>query len=90
MTTHGADPDALEAFGTTLKNQIQTVEQMIRAIDGPLNSLPWTGPARDHFKTEWDTTFKSALTKLNTAFENAGTNCQQVAQGTRQVLGRGA
>ena len=86
--SHSADPDALEGLGKTLKDQIDKVEQMIKDVDSPLNSIVWTGPAKDHFKTEWDGTFKTALTKLNTAFENAGTDCQNRAQGVREVLGR--
>lgn len=84
--THAANPDELEALGTTLQNQIGLVDQMIREVDSPLNSIVWTGPAKDAFKTEWDTTFKSALSKLNEAFGAAGRDCKDRAVAVRQVL----
>lgn len=84
--THSADPTALESLGSTLEKQITMVEQMIRDVDAPLNSIVWTGPAKDAFKTEWDTTFKSALGKLNEAFGAAGLDCKQRAIAVRQVL----
>lgn len=87
--SHAADPDALEGFGKTMKDQILKIDQLIKDVDGPLNSIVWTGPAKDQFQTEWDTNFKGALAKLNTALENAGTDCQNRAAGVRQVLGVG-
>ncbi len=84
--THAANPDELETLGTTLEKQISMVDQMIRDVDSPLNSNVWTGPAKDAFKTEWDTTFKSALTKLNDAFGAAGKDCRDRAAAVRQVL----
>jgi uncharacterized protein YukE len=87
--SHAADPDALESFGTTMKSQIDKIDQLIKEVDGPLNSIVWTGPAKDQFKNEWETSFKGALGKLNTALEAAGTDCQNRAQGVRQVLGVG-
>jgi hypothetical protein len=87
--THAANPDELEGLGTTLENQIGIVEQMIKDVDSPLNSIVWTGPAKDAFKTEWDTNFKGALAKLNTAFGAAGKDCKDRAAGVRTVLGIG-
>ncbi|WP_420451587.1 WXG100 family type VII secretion target [Ilumatobacter sp.] len=84
--THAANPDELAALGVTLQNQITVVEDVIRNVDGPLNSIVWTGPAKDAFKAEWDTSFKGALGRLNAAFENAGSDCRNRAEAVRQVL----
>ncbi len=89
MTTYGAVPDQLSSFGGTLKAQIDVVDSMIRAVDGPLNSIVWTGPAKDRFVEEWNGSFKQALGRLIEAFEAAGTDCQQRADGLRQVMGVG-
>ena len=84
--THAANPDELAGLGTTLSNQILVVDQMIKDVDGPLNSIVWTGPAKDAFKAEWDGGFKSALGRLITAFETAGQDCRNRAEAVRQVL----
>ena len=88
--THAANPDELEGLGTTLTGQIEIVNKIISDVDTPLTSINWTGPAKDAFKTEWDTNFKSALGKLNQAFEAAGKDCKARAEGTRIALGVGA
>lgn len=84
--THSANPDELEGLGTTLQGQIDIVNAIIRTVDSPLNSIVWTGPAKDAFKSEWDSSFKGALTKLNDAFGAAGKDCKDRAAAVRQVL----
>jgi len=87
--THAANPDELEGLGSTLDGQIEIVNKIIKDVDSPLNSIVWTGPAKDAFKTEWDTNFKGALGKLNEAFAAAGKDCKDRAMGVRAVLGTG-
>jgi WXG100 family type VII secretion target len=87
--THSADPEALESFGKTMKAQMGKVEQLVKDVESPLNSIIWTGPARDQFQDEWNNSFKPALVKLNTALEAAGTDCENRASGVRAVLGIG-
>ncbi len=84
--THAANPDELEGFGATLEHQIATVDSMMKVVDDGLNGIVWTGPAKDAFRAQWDGEFKRALTSLNTAFGNAGSDCKQRAAGVRQVL----
>ncbi len=88
--SHGATPEELDNIGMTLINQIAIVNQIIADVDSPLNNSSWVGPARDAFQSEWDGSFKSALMKLNEAFDVAGRDCKQRAEGTRMVLGAGA
>ena len=87
--THGANPDELEGLGSTLHAQIEIVNKIIADVDSPLNSIVWTGPAKDAFATEWETNFKGALGKLNEAFGAAGKDCKDRAVGVRAVLGNG-
>lgn len=84
--THAANPDELAGLGTTLQAQMAVVTDMINNVDSPLNSIVWTGPAKDAFRAQWDGDFKSALGKLITAFEAAGKDCRDRAEGVRQVL----
>ena len=89
MSMFGANPDELHALGTTLKQQIAAVDAIIRSVDGPVGSIAWTGPARDRFLEEWNGNFKTALGRLNEAFDAAGTDCIARADGLRTVMGVG-
>lgn len=85
--SHGATPEELDGIGTTLISQIEIVNKIVTDVDSPLNNSSWVGPARDAFQSEWDGNFKTALTKLNEAFDVAGKDCKNRAEGTRMVLG---
>lgn len=89
MSIFGADPDALHALGATLQRQRAAVEEIVRAVDGPVGSIAWTGPARERFLEQWNGDFKSALARLNEAFEAAGADCITRADGLRTVMGAG-
>lgn len=85
--THGVTPEELTRLGGTLKAQIDAVNAIISAVDTPLGSIAWSGPAREKFTDEWNGAFKSALGRLNEAFQAAGTDCEQRAEGARIALG---
>ncbi len=89
MSTYGANPDELSQLGQTLRNQIEAVDAIIRTVDGRAQSTTWTGPARDRFMSEWNGNFKQALSRLNEAFDAAGTDCARRADGLRAVMGTG-
>jgi len=89
MSMFGANPDELQALGGTLRRQIAAVEEIIRSVDGPVNGIAWTGPARERFLDEWNGSFKTALGRLNDAFEAAGADCINRADGLRAVMGVG-
>ena len=85
--THAVTPEELTSLGNTLKAQIGEVNQIISSVDNPLGSIPWSGPAKDKFTEEWNGNFKSALSKLNEAFDVAGKDCIDRAEGARIALG---
>lgn len=85
--THGVTPEELTSLGGTLKAQIDAVETIIRSVDVPLGSIAWSGPAKEKFCEEWNGNFKAALAKLTEAFQVAGTDCEQRAEGARIALG---
>ena len=87
--TYSANPDELEGLGTTLESQIEIVNTIISSVDSPLNSIVWTGPAKDAFQSEWDSSFKGALNKLMEALGAAGKDCKDRAIGVRASLGTG-
>ena len=89
MTLYGANPEQLEQLGTTLKAQIQAIDAVISTVTSTLTNTTWTGPARDRFQSDWDGSFRSALTQLNAAFDAAGGDCVMRAGNLRSVMGVG-
>lgn len=87
MTMYGANPDELAGLGSTLNNQIESIDAVMRSVDGVLNGTTWQGPARERFVQEWNGSFKSALANLNEAFGAAGQDCIARADELRRVMG---
>lgn len=87
MAMYGANPDQLEQLGTTLRRQIDSIEQVVSAVTRTLSGTEWHGPARQRFEQDWTGSFRSALSKLNQAFEAAGADCSARAQELRRVMG---
>ena len=56
-------------------------------VTSALSGTTWMGPARDQFEQEWQGSFRSALTRLNDAFEAAGQDCVLRTQELRRVMG---
>ena len=52
-----------------------------------INNTTWEGPAREQFVSDWNGSFKTALSKLNEAFDAAGQDCIVRSQGLAQYLG---
>ena len=84
----GADPDQLEILGSTLARQRESVESMLHTVTSTLNGTSWVGPARQAFESEWNGSFRSALTRLAEAFDMAGRDCNVRAGELRRVMGR--
>lgn len=89
MALHSAIPEELESLGNTLRAQIEAVNSVISTVTNSLAVTTWTGPARDKFQQDWDGSFKTALSQLNTAFDTAGSACFTTAANTRAALGVG-
>lgn len=89
MTMYGANPEQLANLGTNLTRQIDAINQVMSTVDGVINGTTWSGPARDRFVNDWETSFKSALAKLNDAFGMAGRDCTARAEELRHVMGVG-
>ena len=89
-TMYGANPQQLADLGRSLRNQIESINGVISTVTSALSGTTWTGPARDQFETDWNTTFRNALNRLNDSFEAAGQSCISRSNGVEQTLGRGA
>ena len=75
MTMFGANPEQLEALGRNLQRQIESINGVLSTVTSTLSGTTWVGPARDQFESDWNTTFRTALTRLNEAFDAAGRDC---------------
>lgn len=87
MTMYGANPEQLAKLGTTLKQQIETINSLMSTVSSVLGGTTWVGPAREQFEGDWNSTFRSALNRLNQAFEAAGQDCVLRSQDLQRVMG---
>ncbi len=85
----GADPEQLSNLGLTLARQRETVDGIVSLVSSSLAQTVWSGPARQSFESEWDSSFRLALTRLAEAFDVAGRDCQMRALELRRVMGAG-
>ncbi|MBI5089392.1 MAG: WXG100 family type VII secretion target [Actinobacteria bacterium] len=87
MTMFGANPEQLAALGRSLQNQIESINGVLSTVSSALGGTTWVGPARDQFETDWNTTFRNALTRLNEAFDAAGRDCINRSTDLQRVMG---
>lgn len=84
---YGANPEQLASLGRTLRQQIQSIEGVMSTVTSALGGTTWTGPARDQFEQEWNQSFRNALSKLNQAFDAAGSDCIARSTDLQRVMG---
>jgi uncharacterized protein YukE len=89
MTMYGANPEQLASLGRTLKQQINTIEGVMSTVSSMLSGTNWVGPARDRFEQDWNSTFRTALGRLNQAFDAAGSDCIARSSDLMRVMGAG-
>ena len=87
MSMYGANPEQLNGLGRSMKQQRVAIDGVISAVNSSLAGTAWEGPARQQFESDWNTTFKSALNRLNEAFETAGTDCINRSSDLQRVMG---
>ena len=87
MTMYGANPEQLASLGRSLQHQITSIEGVVSAVSSALGGTTWMGPARDRFEQDWNTTFRTALDRLNQAFDAAGRDCVARASDLQRVMG---
>ncbi|MGE0141508.1 MAG: WXG100 family type VII secretion target [Ilumatobacteraceae bacterium] len=87
MTMYGANPEQLASLGRNLQSQTESINGVLNTVSSALSGTTWTGPARDQFESDWNTTFRSALTRLNEAFDAAGRDCINRSTDLQRVMG---
>lgn len=83
----GADPDQLTSLGQTLSRQRTDIEGLMAVVNSALASTNWNGPARQAFEQDWQSSFRTALSRLGEAFDLAGRDCLMRATELRRVMG---
>ena len=84
---YGAIPEQLTSLGRSLQQQNTSIDQVISAVSSALGGTTWSGPARDQFENDWNTTFRNALGKLKEAFEAAGADCVNRSSDLQRIMG---
>lgn len=87
MSMYGANPEQLASLGRSLKQQITSIESVMSTVSSALSGTTWVGPARDQFESDWNTSFRTALNKLNQAFDAAGSDCVARSTDLQRVMG---
>jgi uncharacterized protein YukE len=87
MTMYGANPEQLASLGRSLQHQITSIDGVVSAVSSALGGTTWMGPARDRFEQDWNTTFRTALQRLNQAFDAAGRDCIARSADLERVMG---
>jgi uncharacterized protein YukE len=87
MSMYGANPEQLNGLGRSMKQQKAAIDVVISTVSSSLAGTVWEGPARQQFEGDWNTTFRSALNRLNEAFEVAGTDCISRSADLQRVMG---
>ncbi|MEK7426132.1 MAG: WXG100 family type VII secretion target [Actinomycetota bacterium] len=87
MPMFGANPEQLASLGRNLQRQIESVNAITSTVTSALGGTTWVGPARDQFESDWNTTFRAALDRLNQAFEAAGQDCINRSTDLQRVMG---
>lgn len=89
MAVFGADPEQLASLGRILRQQMGTIDSVMGTVTSGLAGTAWTGPARDRFESEWNDTFRTALSRLMQAFDAAGADCLARSAELQRVMGVG-
>lgn len=87
MSMYGANPEQLNGLGRSMKQQRTAIDGVIGPVSSALAGTVWEGPARQQFESEWNTSFKGALNRLNASFEAAGSDCINRSADLQRVMG---
>jgi uncharacterized protein YukE len=77
VTMIGAELEQMQGLRATLDQRGVQVGDLARAIRGQLASTFWRGPAADRFRQAWDGDFEPALSRLQSALDEAAQEVQR-------------
>lgn len=68
---YGANVESLQETSSAIRAHIGTMESILTGITGQVESLEWTGPDADRFKTENGESVTQLITQVNGLLEEA-------------------
>ncbi|MCU1479543.1 MAG: family type secretion target [Subtercola sp.] len=71
MAVWGLDVEQVRSLSKQLNTQSQQVQQILTSLTSALQSVQWTGPDAESFRSEWNTTHTAALKQVISALESA-------------------
>ena len=76
----GGQIPEMEQLQSNLNNQAGEVLDLMNKLSSDLGNTWWQGGAADRFRTDWETEYKPALTRLSNALDDAATEVGRRAQ----------
>ena len=73
MARIGGEIEQLAELKSVFEREASVVDELTSTIGTQLRNTAWEGPAAERFRSAWESEFKSGLTKLRSALQDAGT-----------------
>lgn len=86
MAQLGLDVEQVQGLVTTLRNQVDAVNQLRSTVDGVVAATWWNGGDADQFRNDW-ATFNTQLLNISTAFDNTASAAQHQLDEQQQASG---
>lgn len=87
MAVFGADVEQLEQLGRKFDEESQKIKQAISTVASQMGNTWWQGPDANKFREEWESTHRSALTRMAEALQQAAQQVKKQASEQRRVSG---
>jgi len=71
MAVWGLDVEQVRSLSKQLNTQSQQVQQILTTLTTALQSVQWTGPDAENFRSEWSGQHTAALKAVIAALEDA-------------------
>jgi uncharacterized protein YukE len=71
MAVWGLDVEQVQGLSKQLNQQSQQVQTILTTLTSALQSVQWTGPDAENFRSEWSGTHTAALKQVIAALEDA-------------------
>ncbi|NLA65436.1 MAG: hypothetical protein GX862_05825 [Leucobacter sp.] len=85
MALLGQIPEEVDSLAADLDSRAGDIETLISAIASKLGATTWTGPDRDRFVGDWNSTLTSNLRNVAGSLRDAASVARQNAEQQRQA-----
>lgn len=85
MALLGQIPEEVDSLAADLDVKAEDIETLITALASKLGSTTWTGPDRDRFEGDWNSTLTTNLRNVAGALRDAASIARQNAEQQRQA-----